>query len=213
MKLHLHTARGIGMARPWPWLLGLMLVSTPALLAAQDTNRPVRLDYNAFRSIGDRNIFNASRSGGRPSVARDVRRPVRVDTITLVGTLESDQGCVAFFDGSSAEYRKALKPAARIAGFTVAAVNYRGVTLEANGKRLELSVGKALRREDEGEWRVTDGGLLASAGGSSSGSSTTFSRPESGGGDGRSGSGSPGPTPEANEILRRLMEQREREDR
>lgn len=210
MKPHSPIPHRIRAVRLQPGLLLAAFLGATGLLPGQGTNRPARLDYGSFRIIGERNIFNASRSGGRPSVSRDVRRPVRVDTVTLVGTLESEQGVVAFFDGSSAEYRKALKPAGRIAGFTVADVTYQGVTLQAGDKKLELRVGKALRREDEGEWRLTDAPLLVSGSG---GASTSVNRPESGGGDGRGSGGGSLPSPETNEILRRLMEQREREDR
>lgn len=194
----------------------------------RDTNRaPAALDYSSFRLIAERNIFNASRSGGRVVTTREVRRPVRVDTITLVGTLEAENGPVAFFDGSSAEYRRAVKPGGRIAGFTLAAVDFHGVQLRASETPLELRVSQSLRREDGGEWKLSTGGALTvAAANSSSGGRSTYdrsrfdrSRFDRGRDESPGSSSATNAEPAADlagdvadEILRRLMEQRERED-
>lgn len=219
----------------WPALtvgVGCLLLGLAAadLRAAGATNRPARVDFSTFKIITDRNVFNASRSGARPSFSttpRETPRPRRIESFALVGTLESDAGAVAFFDGSSSEFRKALKPEATIAGHKIAGISNKGVQLENGDKKLELPVGMQMRREDEGEWQMT-----AFTGGFDSGGGSRDSERDRGGRDwgrrdsgrsssdrdyGRSsssgGSSSTASSAEVSDVLKRLMEQREKENR
>ena len=168
-----------------------------------------------------------SRSGGRVATTREVRRPARVDTVTLVGTLQSGNGWVAFFDGSGADYRKALNAQGRIAGYTITQVAFNSVQLEAKDKKLSLRVGHSLRRENGGEWKVSTGSGMASTGGGSTSASrydrnrTDRSReaPRTDGRETTEAAPADAESPAdvvsdaVDEVLRRLMEQREREDR
>jgi hypothetical protein len=184
----------------WPWrLLAVLLlagVSAPSP-AAQETNARPRLDYSSFRIITERNIFNANRSS-RSSRNRDSRRPPKVDAFTLVGTLSYEKGPFAFFDGTSSDFKKALQLEGAIAGYKIKNINSQGVALQTGTNRIELRVGMQMRREDEGEWQVgASSGPLAAAGG------TTTSQSAASGASGTSG--------ELSDILKRLMQQRERE--
>jgi len=165
-----------------------------------------RLDDSAFRIISERNIFNASRSGGQ--VRLSTRRPARVESFTLVGTMAYEKGAFAFFNGTSSEFTKVLKAEGVIAGHRLVDILTDAVKLEADGKTLELAVGSAMRREDEGTWHpgeAATGGYAASS-----------DRDRSGGGDGaesQTPSATTSSTANANqsEILKRLMERREKE--
>lgn len=153
---------------------------SPATAAAA----PQKQDEAAFRIIGDRNIFNANRSGGRVTTA-STRRPARIETVTLVGTMAYERGAFAFFDGSSSEYSKVLQASGVIAGHKLVDVLADGVKLEADGKQFELPVGSQLRREDAGAWLVAE----ASSGGAGSGSNYTSARTEERSGDASSRNG------------------------
>ena len=177
---------------------------------------PSRLDESAFRIVSERNIFNANRSGGQ--VRLSSRRAPRVESFTLVGTLAYEKGAFAFFEGSSAELTKVLKPDGVIAGHKLVDILADGVRLEADGRITDLAVGAAMRREDEGEWRRGDA-VASSSGGSSrrdddDDSSRSRRREDR---DRGSGSASPaagsstGSGAEDAEVLRRLMERRERD--
>lgn len=83
-----------------------------------------------------------------------------MDSLTLVGTMSYERGSFAFFDGSSFEYKKALKLTDVIAGYKVAHIASNGVKLAAGTNELELHVGMQLRREEDGPW------LLSGQGGS-----------------------------------------------
>jgi hypothetical protein len=231
----------------WPALLvALMLTATSIGVSAQSTNAPAvtsstparveaappRLDEAAFRIIAERNIFNANRSGGTVRPSTPTRRPATVETFALVGTMAYEKGTFAFFEGSRSEFTKVLKADGIIAGHKLLNIQAKSVTLEADGKEIELPVGSQMRREDEGAWQVSEArGGIALAASASSDSSNRSGRSDRGGDSSRSRrdgdtssrpsdgseSGSPptatAPTSSADEaeILKRLMERRERE--
>jgi hypothetical protein len=164
----------------------------PTNSAAQPAS-PARPDYSAFKIIADRNIFDPNRSprrrGGGPPT-----KPKVTEYFSLVGTLSYEKGTFAFFDGTSSEYRKALKPADAIAGYKVTNIAADVVQLASGTNQLELHVGMQMRREDEGEWLLAgQSQVYASASTASSAAS-----PAGSGGD-------------EDEVLKRLRQKREQE--
>jgi hypothetical protein len=203
-------ARGSRSACPWPLLAALLLagVGGPSPAAQQtnapprlETNAPARLDYSSFRIITERNIFNANRSG-RSSRGREARRPARVEAFTLVGTLSYEKGPFAFFDGTSSDFKKALPLEGAIAGYKIKDINGHGVELEAGANRIELRVGMQMRREDEGEWQVRAHSETYPSASSASAGGTTAGQ-----------SGGSGGSAELSEVVKRLMQQREKESK
>lgn len=194
------------------WLTGMSLVLAGCGVLAQDAGTSRKPDYAAFRVVVERNIFNASRSGRSVTRERETRRPSRVETFGLVGTMEYDQGPLAFFDGSSSDYRKAIRPGGSIAGHRVEAILTDSVTLRQASNSFALRLGAQMRREDDGEWKAS--GQFEAAAASSGGG---------GSGDGRSSSGNGGASANASsssagggdvsDVLKRLMEKRERESK
>ncbi|MBL9136280.1 MAG: hypothetical protein JNK85_10445 [Verrucomicrobiales bacterium] len=213
----------------------------PALLAgilrdpgasAQPTNSPAaapttpasRSDFATYRVIAERNIFNAGRSGRTgPAASRETRRPPRVDTVALVGTMSYEKGTFAFFEGSSSEFRKVLKTGGTIAGYTLREITPAGVQLQSGEKTLQLKVNSQLRREDDGEWEITartesSASPTSSSSGSrrdrdasaDNGRDRRESRSSEGGGTAAATSGS-APASDPSEVLKRLMQQREQE--
>jgi len=192
-------------------------------------------DEPAFRIVTERNIFNANRSGGQVRLAS--QRPARIEFFTLVGTMAYDKGVFAFFEGSNSELTKAMKASGIIAGHKLVDIYANSVKIEADGKELELLVGSQMRREDEGLWHVaqTSGsggssGLASSLNGDSSsrasrsgrnGDSSSRSRREDDNSRGLRGNPSDSATPlpakaapsaaDQAEVLKRLMERREKE--
>ena len=108
-------------------------------------------DFQSFRLIQDRNIFDMSRTG-RVS-RRQTIHIAKVDDFTLVGTMSYENGNYAFFDGSSFEYRGTRKPAAQIAGYKISVIASDYVDLQGtNNKTVRMPVGTTIRREDGGPW-------------------------------------------------------------
>jgi len=175
---------------------------------AQPSNAPSRLDYPSFQIIRDRNIFDMNRSprssyNSRPVVRTEERRSSRSESIALLGTMSYEKGRFAFFDGSSSQYHQVLSSSNSIGGFMITEVAPNYVKLATtNGQPIELPVGKQLKRQDEGEWSVTErtessGGYARSSYSERRSSSSSSSSVSSG--------------PESEEALRRLMQRREQE--
>jgi hypothetical protein len=66
-----------------------------------------------------------------------------------------EKGTFAFFDGTSADYKKALKLTDSIAGYKVSNIAPNAVKLVSGTNELELSVGAQLRREEDGPWLLS----------------------------------------------------------
>jgi hypothetical protein len=173
-----------------------------------DTNAPVSAqgtDFASFKIIGERNIFNPNR--GRASARTDrepTRKPTQIDHFSLVGTMSYAKGDFAFFDGSSATYRKTLKCGDAIAGYTVKAISANAVQLASGETPVEMTLGSQLRREDEGEWK-----FIARTEASGSSSSSLSGSSSSSRGDRSAPAGDSAGA--ANDILLKLMKKREQE--
>ncbi len=139
-------------------VLGLWTVDCSLWTApAQPTNEPGRPDYSAFNLITDRNIFNQRRSGRQARGSRrETRNSARGDYFALAGTMSYEKGTFAFFEGTSSEYKKVLKPAETIAGYTVTAITPAYVKLASSSNEVELPVGMQLRREESGDWHLSE---------------------------------------------------------
>jgi hypothetical protein len=181
--------------------------------AVKDAKAPAAVEaepgsFDEFKLITQRNIFDPNRRRpGAPRPAEERPKPVRIDYMNLVGAMSYEKGRFAFFDGSSSEYRKSVKPGDSIAGYKVADVTASKVTLESGDKKIELPVGGQLKREDEGEWHLNSTTESFASSGSSNSSSPSSSTSTATPGA-SSSSGTASETDETNPILKRLLEQR-----
>jgi len=151
---------------------------------------PAKADFAAFKIISERNIFDPNRSprrGGGPPV-----RAKTVESVTLVGIMSYGKGDFAFFNGTSSDYKKVLKPSDTIAGYKVASISANSVKLASGEKQVELKIGSQLRREDEGEWKLSSPPETYSAASATSSAGAVSDGSES-------------------EVLKRLMQRREQE--
>lgn len=176
---------------------------------AGDNSGPARLDYSTFKVIVDRNIFDPNRFPRRAGEPIVRRLPKTVDSLTLVGTMSYEKGLFAFFDGTSAEYQKALKLTDTIAGYKVTNIAPDRVRLAAGTNELELHVGMQLRREEEGAWLLASQSTtyaappaststnIAAAASATPAAAVTGTDATSGGSD--------------NDIIKKLMQRREKE--
>jgi hypothetical protein len=117
-----------------------------------DSSVAPSVPFEAFRILSDRNIFNPNRTGRRERVIEE--QPPRVDVISLVGTMESDRGLRAFFDGSDSGYRKAVRVGESVDAFKVTQIAPNVVDLERDGKTVSVRVGQQLRRPEGLEWSL-----------------------------------------------------------
>ncbi len=154
--------------------------------------RPSKPDYSAFKIIAERNVFDPNRVSHRPGIQA---RPRTIESFTLVGVMRYDKGSFAFFDGTSSDYRKALKEADSIAGFKLTTIDDNAVKLVAGTNRVDLRVGMQLRREEGADWAASAQAETYAAAPASTAS--TASGTAAGGSD--------------NDVLERLRKKREQE--
>src|SRR5215216_2631603 len=77
-------------------LLGMLCASNGFAAVADQTNNVPALDYQAFKIINERNIFNSRRYGRSTSSRRESRSATRVESFALTGTMSYEKGPFAF---------------------------------------------------------------------------------------------------------------------
>jgi hypothetical protein len=180
--------------------LGALLANDrPA--AAQTTNAPAITNYSSFQIIVDRNIFDPNRYA-HTSRSRGRSTSPSVPPFSLVGTMSSRQGMLAFFDGNDSDYRKVLSPGGVIAGYQVAEITLHGVKLASTNTPVTMKVGAQMRQAVKGEWQLAESGELPAATAANE-APATDETPAAGA---ASGSAS-----EPNDVLKKLMQHREQE--
>jgi len=105
--------------------------------------------FTTFQVIGNFNIFNSNRIGYVPGSEQ-----ARMDTISLVGTMQSDKGRLALFDSTDRNNRKGVHEGETIAEFTVTKITEGGVELMRDSKPLSMKLGQELRRPVGGAWTL-----------------------------------------------------------
>ena len=175
------------------WLAGGLIAT------AEPTNTLSGTDFPSFRIIAERNIFNPDRYARTGRASRQSTSP-SVPAFSLVGTLQYQKGMFAFFDGNASDYRRVLQRNETIAGYTVTEITPGVVKLAAGGKSIEMKVGMQMRQESAGKWELSGQSELP-AGTAADAASASDETPAAG--DSSSG--------EPNDVLKKLMKQREQE--
>jgi hypothetical protein len=181
------------------------------LVFAQSNNVPGATDYSGFsRFVTARNIFDPNRQPHYTSAPRTRIRPrthvsASAPAFTLVGTMSYEKGVFAFFDGNNPDLKKVRLVNEKIADYAVTKITPDRVTLESADKkeRLELKVGDVMRQENS-KWTLSSSGELPV--GTSSLAPTVSSA------SGDSPAESPSPSLGQNDVLKRLMELRKKEE-
>ena len=167
--------------------------AAPVPASAKPAPTAAKGSFEPFRLIGDRNIFDPNRrSRSARSAANEPAAPTG-DTIAFVGTMDYDQGIYAFFDSADARYRQVLPAGGKLAEFVVKHVGPRSVDLTRDGKVTTLQITQQLHRPDGGAWTVTG----------ASPAPTVSAATE--------GDAAPAIPADASDILKRLMEQRQKQ--
>jgi len=198
-------------------LIILLLLLNAALCFGQSTNQSKRLSYSDFQIINERNIFNPRRYAR--SGPRQAQPASKVDFFTLVGTMTYEKGPFAFFEGTSSDYRKVLKPLDSIAGYKITNIEFNSVKLASQTNEVQLGVGMQMRREEDGPWRlaaasepVPPSNEVASATASKPGEAAAPSAGTSEpGAANQTASAATAPGGSDDAVLRRLMQRREQE--
>ena len=160
-------------------------------LPARTIQTPGPADYGAFsRFVSSRNIFDSSRSLQGDLAASPIRPPLKwAESFTYTGSLSYVKGFFAFFDGNQPGLRQVLVANQTIADYTVTEISLSSVRLvSADQKSLKLMAGEAMHKSG-GRWEKIS--PVEPSGASAAPTLTPDSAP--------------------NDILKRLMEQRQKE--
>ncbi len=181
-------------------------------------------DYTQFSQfITTRNIFDPNRFVIRGSIIRPTfQQPRNPPMFTLVGTMSYEKGMFAFFDGNQSNLRKVLyqSESNSIAGFTLAEITPAGVKLQAADKKeiVELKIGQGMQQEGNSWQKASQGGFSGGRNGGFGGRNRGF---DSGSSDESAApaadssspdtSAAPGSDLSGNDVLKKLMQQRQQE--
>jgi hypothetical protein len=178
---------------------------------AQSNKIPGDTDYAAFsRFVAERNIFDPNRVPHYTSTRTRTTRTTRTHSasapaFTFVGTMAYEKGLFAFFSGNNDDLKQSVVVSGKIADFTVTEISRGRAVLQSADKKetLELKVGDVMRQEN-GKWELSDSGEMPAGSAPAAAAAT--------GAPGADSASVPVPTGPASDILKRLMEQRAKEN-
>jgi len=192
------------------------LLASAVCTFAQSNGVPGPDDYTAFSHfITDRNIFDPTRQphnydSHHTFHSTHVHAPRGTPGIQFVGTMSYEKGTFAFFSGNNLDLSKVLQVGDKLEGYTITYITATNVLMSAADKKeqLELEIGDGLRQEND-KWIFSKAGELPTeaSGVTTPGSSNTSSSDNTG-----STPAAPPPALEQNDVLKRLMEQRAKEN-
>jgi hypothetical protein len=194
------------------WAVLALALANGFIATAQPNRVPGPTDYERFATfITQRNIFDPGRyaQNGRPFVRQQYRPSPSAPMFTLVGTMSYEKGMFAFFDGNQPNLRRVLYQSESnyIAGFTVAEITLTGVKLQTADKKqtVQLKIGDTMRQEGS-SWQLAGSGELFAGNGAAESAAPAGTDSSSSG-----ASAAPSPAIEGNDVLKKLMQQREQE--
>jgi hypothetical protein len=179
---------------------------------AQANAVPGDTDYAKFSQfVTERNIFDPNRfprttrttTSRYQRPTRTTRRTSGAPAFTFVGSMTYQKGLFAFFDGNSSDLKKVLALNGDVAGYTVKAISQGSVKIQgADKKEIEMKIGDQMRQEG-GHWQLAGAGEAVSL---SAPSTENSSNPA------EAPPAASSANLEGNDILKKLMEKRAKEN-
>ena len=166
-------------------LVSVLLAAVSMASLAQETNTAEGLDFDSFKIITQRNIFDPTRTGRRVTKREGPQR--RIERVSLVGTSIDPKEAAAFFTGSGVP-DKPLKVGDSLKEMKIVEITEDGVRLkgQTNTFVLDLENRRSLRREENGPWQGSSDTsdptpvVSANSDGAGSSASTPAAKPASG---------------------------------
>jgi hypothetical protein len=190
------------------WMVLALVLVNGFFAGAQSNGVPGPAAYPSFsRFITERNIFDPNRYSRDFTQVYRPRTTRSAPTFTLVGIMSYEKGMFAFFDGNNSDLRKVLSESGGIAGYTVTEITLAGVKLQTTDKKetVQMKIGEMMRQEGN-HWLPAGRGELSPEASDVENTTPAATENSSPAADSTSGSAS-----EPNDILKRLMQQREQE--
>jgi hypothetical protein len=194
-------------------LLTVLALAAGANVFAQINRNqvPGPTDYDAFsRFIADRNIFDPARQPHYRSGTRPRPRPPHSTSapfLSLVGIMSYTKGDFAFFNGSDPDLKQVLTVSGKVGGYTITGMTEQSVTLQSEDKKqtFSLKIGDTLRQEN-GRWRLPNADDAPVETTPADATQTTEDNSNA------PATATPDSAGEPNDILKRLMQQREKDN-
>ncbi len=139
----------------------LLLACVPATHAAGQGSFGDPPAFDAYKIVLERNIFDPARKPGstapqlEETPTTSTMETIPTERLVLLGTLLNHQEALAFLEGSNLPAHGAVRRGEQIAGQLLLEIHTGHVTLENNGKRIELPVSWQMERSGEGEWQLS----------------------------------------------------------
>jgi hypothetical protein len=200
-------------------VLTAVLAGGVAAFAQSSSHIPGPEDYDRFSQfITDRNIFDPNRQphsyGGSYTPRTTHIRSRGTPGIQFVGTMSYEKGFFAFLSGNSTELSKVVQVGDKIQGYTVTDITGNTVALQSADKqeKVALNIGDGLREENS-KWVFSKAGDMPLPAAASSTETTGSSSSDSNSSNTSSAPATPPSATEQNDVLKRLMQQREKENK
>jgi hypothetical protein len=202
-----------------PWLVLTTVLMSGVVAFAQSSNGvPGPEDYDKFsRFVTDRNIFDPNRQphnyGSRSTYHTTHIRSHGTPGIQFVGTMSYEKGMFAFFNGNTTELSKVVQVGDKIQGYMVTDIAANTVGLQSADKqeKIAVNIGDGLREENN-KWVFSKAGEMPLPAAASSSETTGSSSSDSNSSNTSSTPATPPSANEQNDTLKRLMQQREKEN-
>ena len=182
--------------------LALFFAGNAGALAAEKV-----AGFDAFRLMRTKNMFDPSRRPARTETASAQRpapaRENKSSTLTLTGTMVTEGKVLAFFAGTRADYSKVLSVGGTIADCKITAIKATEVEMERGGKPGALVIGHQLQIEGA----PSDVPAEEPASGAPPIAGAPPADPAAPAGP----TAGPAPSNDKSDVLRRMMERREKE--
>lgn len=168
------------MKLPSAIFISVVLATSSLVARGQATNAADGLDFDSFKIITQRNIFDPNRTGRH--VAKAAAGPRRIERVSLVGTIIDPREVAAFFTGSGVP-DKPFKVGDSVKELKITQITEDGVRLkgQSNTFVLDFENRRSLRREENGPWQgssdTSDPTPVASASTDETASSSSSSAP------------------------------------
>jgi hypothetical protein len=196
-------------------LLLSLALANGSLVGAQSNSIPGDTDYARFSQfISERNIFDPNRFPHEVHTSHHhvAQRSNSAPAFTLVGTMSYQKGMFAFFSGNTYDLKKILPVSGTIAGYAVTEVTPNSVKIQgADKKEIVLQIGDQMREENNGWQLLALGDAPAGSGTGESSSSAPDNSSASSAAD--STTVVPSASVSNNDVLKRLMQLREQENK
>jgi len=199
-------------------LLAALMLGGTFGAQAQSNGVPGDSDYAKFSSfVTERNIFdpnryprNSKNTARRTTTTRTRTRTVGAPFVALVGTMSYEKGLFAFFNSNNSDLKKILAVNDEIAGYTVKGITANAVTLVGPDKKeVLMKVGEQMHQEGN-NWllnsRNESAGSTTNESAPAAEAETTAEAAET------PAAAAPSANLESNDVLKRLMQLREKEN-